>query len=123
MHAWHRLEVRFRIGAVALVVRIDAQPVHVASAIHLLFADDSDIVLRLAGDDAIVATNASIQVNRHAPGVGLLRVVEAGIERQLLRWLFFFGEVRLAVIFVERCSLNQRTLGAIGSFYRLISLS
>ena len=36
---------------------------------HLLLADHRDVVLGLAGDDAGVAADAGVQVDRHAPGV------------------------------------------------------
>ena len=50
LHARNGLEVCLGIIAVALVVSIDAKPVHVAADHDLLFADHSDVVLRLAGD-------------------------------------------------------------------------
>jgi hypothetical protein len=59
-----------RRGGVALVIAVDAQPVHFALAQHLLLADGRDVVLRLAGDDAGVAADAGIQVDAHAPGAG-----------------------------------------------------
>ena len=49
------------------VVAVDAQPVHLAAAQHLVLADDRDVVLRLAGDDAGVAADAGVEVDRHAP--------------------------------------------------------
>ena len=71
LHAGHGLEVCLGIVAVALIVGVDANPVHVAAEDGLLLADDGDVVLRLAGDHAVVAADARVQVDRHAPGVGL----------------------------------------------------
>src|SRR5438309_1994380 len=58
LHAWDGLEVSFGMVAIALVVSVDAQPVHVAPLHNLFLADDGDVVLRLAGDHAIVAAGA-----------------------------------------------------------------
>src|SRR5262249_52313333 len=58
LHARHRLEIRLGILAVALVVGVNAQPVHVTAPIDLLLAHDRYIVFRLAGDDAVVAADA-----------------------------------------------------------------
>lgn len=40
---------------------------HFAAAEDLVFADDGDVIFGLAGDDAGVATGASVEVDRHAP--------------------------------------------------------
>jgi hypothetical protein len=71
---------------VAFEVGIDANPVHLAAAGHLLFADNRNIVFGLAGDHAGVAADTTIQVNRHPPGVtiALVLVIEIRIERQFL---------------------------------------
>ena len=61
------------LGA-AVVVAIDAQPVHLALADHLLLADHRDVVLRLAGDDAGVAADAGVQVDAHGPCARARRV-------------------------------------------------
>ena len=55
------------------IVAVDADPVHLAPAAHLVLADDRDVVLRLAGDDAGVAADAGVEVDRHAPGVAVVR--------------------------------------------------
>src|SRR5207253_1982339 len=64
----------FRKLALVLVVAmltgeiaIDPQPVHRPAMGDLQFADDRDIVLRLAGDDARAAAGAGIQIDRHSP--------------------------------------------------------
>jgi hypothetical protein len=61
-------------------VVIDADPVHLAIAIDLFLADDGDVVLRHARDDAGPAAGAGRQIDRHAPLLTL--VFEVGIERQ-----------------------------------------
>ena len=55
----------------AVVVDVDAQPVHVAPARDLLRADHRHVVLGLAGDDAGVAADARRGVDHHAPGGAL----------------------------------------------------
>src|SRR5208282_4981246 len=77
LHARHRLEMGPGGVAVSLIVGIDPNPVHVAAFHHLLFADHGDVVLRLAGDDAVIATHAGVQLNGHSPGVGRLLIVIA----------------------------------------------
>ena len=72
LHARDRLEVRLGIIAIALIIGIHAQPVHVAAFVDLVLADDRNVVFRLAGNDAIVAADARVQINRHAPGIRLL---------------------------------------------------
>src|SRR5581483_4846008 len=48
LHAWDRLEVHSRICDVAFVVSVNADPLQLAAALHLLFAYYGNIVLRLA---------------------------------------------------------------------------
>ena len=60
VHTRNRLKVGFGIIAVALVIRIHPQPVHVTAETHLLFANDCNVVFRLTRDDAIVATNTRV---------------------------------------------------------------
>ena len=71
MHAWHRHEVRgFGFACVvAFEISVEANPVHLAAADHFFFSDDGNVVFRLAGDRAGVATDAVVQIDRHAPGV------------------------------------------------------
>ena len=40
--------------------------------VHLLLADDRDVVLRLAGDDAGTAADAGVQIDGHAPLVAVV---------------------------------------------------
>src|SRR5262249_37056206 len=69
LHARHGLVDDLRIRRLAAVVAIDAQPVHLALAVHLVLAHDGDVVLRLAGDYAAVAAGAHCSIDHHSPGV------------------------------------------------------
>src|ERR1019366_4306249 len=75
MLAIHRLKVRARRCQVAFKVRIDAQPLHVASDAHLLLADYGNVVLCVTAHDARVASRAAVHVDRHAPCVVGIRPV------------------------------------------------
>ena len=57
------------VCVVAFEVCVNADPVHFTTANYLLFADNWNIVLRLAGYGARIATDAIIEVDRHSPGV------------------------------------------------------
>src|SRR4029453_16164560 len=70
----------------AAVVAVDADPVHLTPAQHFLFPDPRDVVFRLATDDAGVAADAGIDVDRHPPLVAL--VFEVGIQRDRAWWRF-----------------------------------
>ena len=70
MHAQHRLKVAIGRSGASLVLAVDAQPVHLSLVNHLLFADNGNIVLGLAGDNASIATNAGVQVDTDRPGGG-----------------------------------------------------
>src|SRR5262249_22959843 len=103
MHARHRLEVArdgFGLEGVAGVVVVDAQPVHLAAAGDLALADDGDVVLGLAGDDAGAAADAGGQVDGHAPlwpvGVRLAGGVLGRVQRHALAFgVLPAGEVRV----------------------------
>ncbi len=82
LHARYRLEICFGIIAIALVISVDSQPMHVPAFVDLLFANDGNIIFRLAGDDAVIASHAGIQIDRHSPRVRFAFVVVAGIERE-----------------------------------------
>src|SRR4029077_16382908 len=72
LHTRYRLEIRFGIIAVALIVGVHAQPVHVASDDDLLLAHNRNVIFRLASDNAVVAAYAGVEVDSHAPCVGFL---------------------------------------------------
>src|SRR6185369_7926012 len=119
--AGHRLEVGLGIGAVTLEISIHAQPVHVPPEHSLLLADDGDIVLRLASDNAVVAAHAGIHVDGHAPGVRLGRVGIRLVQGQFLRRLFFACKLWLLAVLLDTRSTHQRA-GAGGRFHSLVAL-
>ena len=92
LHAQHRLEVAYRRIDIAFIVAIDAQPLHLALAQHLLLADDRNVVFGLTGDNARVAADARIQIHAHGPGRRPLRLpaVEMG--------LFFAGAEKVWIL-------------------------
>src|SRR5581483_11500133 len=107
VHAEHGLEVRPRIRGTAVVVLVDAQPLHLAAHDHLVFADDGHIVFRLAGDHAGIAADAAVEINGHSPGVPRVAVFE--IETFVAGWRFgaFVREVRVLLVFVQRGGAHQ----------------
>src|SRR5205814_1822934 len=85
LHARHRLEIGFGTTGRAAVIRVDPDPVHLAPAQHLILADHRDVVLRLTADDARVAADAGVHVDRHAPLVPLVLELGVVIERDRAR--------------------------------------
>src|SRR5205823_7840887 len=83
LHTGHRLKVRFRIGRGTAVIGVDTNPVHLPAAQHLVLADDRNIVLGLAADNARIAPDAGIDVDRHAPLVAFVLAIR--IERDCPR--------------------------------------
>ena len=57
------------IGFVERVVAIQTQPVHFAAAKHLIFANDRNVIFRLARHHARGATRALVEVDGHRPAV------------------------------------------------------
>jgi len=64
LHARDWLEIGFRIVAIALVVDIDANPVHVTPEQRLVLADHRDVIFRLTREDAVVASHALVEVDQ-----------------------------------------------------------
>src|SRR5690606_32203003 len=83
MHAKHGLEERLGLVCASSVVSVDAQPVHLASTGDLFRPDDRHIVFGLAGDNACIATEAEIEIDRHAPGISIINVawIDRGASR------------------------------------------
>src|SRR2546425_691067 len=102
VHARHRLEVRLGMLGFAAVVRVDADPVHLTAAQHFGFSYHRNVVLRLAADDARVAADAGIDIDRHAPLVAF--VLEVGVQRDRLRRRFvaFVNRLRVVHVLVSR---------------------
>ena len=69
MHAGDRLEVGLWLGRISGVRPVDAQPVHLTAARDLLRPDHGDVVLGLASDNAGIAADAGVEIDRHAPGM------------------------------------------------------
>ena len=88
----------------------------------LLFADNGDVVFRLAGEHAVVAADAGVEVDGHAPGVGFFFIWIVRIEREVVGRFVFFGEVRLFAIFGERGFADQGAMAAVGRVHRLHAL-
>ncbi len=124
LHAGDRLEECSRVIAIAFVVGVDANPVHVAAEASLLLADDRDVVFRLAGQDAVVASHTLVEIDRHTPGIGLFFILVRRIERGVLRGLrlVLMCEVRILLVFVENRFADQRTNIAVGRLHGLHAL-
>src|SRR5207244_259781 len=103
LHARHRLVIDLGVLPTASVVAIDAQPVHLALAVHFLLADDGDVVLRLTRHHAAVAAGADRGVDDHRPGVAL--VLEGGVHR--LR-----AALVLARVLPERLAVDDAAVAA-----------
>src|SRR6185437_6177068 len=119
LHAWDRLEVHSRIRDIALIVSINADPLHLAAALHLLLAYHGNVVFRLAGHRACLAADAGVQVYRHSPCIFFvvliaLRVPVIRIERLGMRLLIlrlFVGvlmrEVWIFNELLKRCRFHR----------------
>src|SRR5439155_2033847 len=126
LHARHRLEISLGIIAIALIVGVHAQPVHVAALIHLILADNRNIVFRLARNDAVVAAYAGIQINRHAPCVMRRPAIGWGlvVVRRIQRFVFLrllFVEIRFFLVFLEGRGTNHWTV-FVADIHRLVAL-
>ena len=69
LHAGHRLEQRRRVLRRALVVAVDAEPVHLVAAAAFLGTDDGRVVFGRTGRDAGHAAEAGGQIDAHPPGL------------------------------------------------------
>ena len=82
---------------------VDADPGHVAAAADLVLADDGDVVLGAAGDEAGIAADAGIQIDRETPleiaGERGIRVDGNGLGEFAIH---LGGEVRLLPELLER---------------------
>ena len=77
VHARHRLHaVRIRLRCSAtLEVPVNTNPVHLATASHLILTNDRNVVLCLACHHAGTATSARCKVNGHRPAIlGAIKV-------------------------------------------------
>src|SRR5262249_35169600 len=67
VHARNRLVGEGRIVEIAAEIAIYPDPVHLAAASDFFFANDRNVVFRLARDSARAAADARIQIDGHAP--------------------------------------------------------
>ena len=61
MHARHRHVIEIGIIERTLEIGVHANPIHLAIAADLVFADDGNVVFRLASNEARVAPNAGVR--------------------------------------------------------------
>ena len=106
------------IVRLALEVAVDADPVHLAAARHLVLAHDRDVVLGLAGDHAGVAADAGVQVDGHAPLVaGVLPLLPERHQRRVVD-AQVVDEVGVLAVLLEvpsRTSARHAALALLGS--------
>ena len=95
------------------VIAIDPNPVHRPAMGDLQFADNRDVVLRLAGDDTGAATSADIEIDRHAPLLGRVERRMAVDAWQPMGQVFLTGNFfrELIVGGKLRASLPERDRG------------
>ena len=115
-----RLVVHGGIFRSALVVHVDAQPLHLAATHRLLLANYRDVVFRLAGHDARLASHAGVHVDGHAPlQLGVLIV---GVQRHLRtrRLDVLVRKVRiLDEVFERRLANNVAVLQRLGALRQI----
>ena len=90
------------VDVFAAKICVNAHPLHHAPAPDLFFADDRDVIFRLTGEDAGIAADARIKVNRHSPFVAV--VFKRRIHRSVVFVvLAFFArfDFRLQIINLE----------------------
>ena len=91
----------------ARVVTINAQPMHLPAAAHLVLADYRNVVLALAGQHARRTADTGVQVNRHPPLMqpvllGLIKGIRVKRLRGGRRFeLHAERELRVLVILIE----------------------
>src|SRR5581483_3752145 len=122
LHAGHRLEERARIGAIALVICVHPQPVHVPALVDLLLPDHRNVVLRHTSQNAGIASDACVVIDDHAPLVRLILVVIPRVKRERAGWFFFDREPRILLVFLEGCFSHERARSS-RRLHRLLTLS
>src|SRR6185437_16384375 len=82
---------------------VDPQPMHRPACEDLILSNDRHVVFRLTGDDASLAADARIEVDRHRPGA--VRILEGLIQR--LFALFWYDLSGVAVELIENRLANE----------------
>ena len=108
MHAGNRLVVDPGILQAALEVSVDPNPLHFPAARNLVFPDHRNIVLGLARHHAGIASDATIQIDGHAPGVAVVRV--GRIDGRPVFLAFLAGHGRVLAEFLQRRPTHQLAL-------------
>src|SRR5699024_10704214 len=83
VHTRNRLMQRFGVVYAAVKIAVVTNPVHLAAATYLAFANHRDVVLSITSHCTYTASRTGMQINSHAPlgfiiGVGTLFIL---IER------------------------------------------
>ncbi len=109
LHAGDGLLHHLRVVLVARVVTIHADPMHFASAQHLVLAHHRRIIFRHARDHTGIASRTGGEIDRHAPlvagGVADFRVDRMNLGN--LRHLF--DKLGVLLVLVNRTLARQRT--------------
>ncbi len=106
VHARDRLLHDFGVLFVPLEVTVDPQPMHFPAVGDLFFTDDRDVVFALASDDAGVAADALVQVDRHPPLWDVRFVFADPLDRLLER--------RSRPLIADRRDVRPFRLGELG---------
>ena len=86
------------------MISIHADPMHLAMDCDLLFADNRNVVLRLAGNRAGVTANAGVKIDNHRPLVAFVGKF-IGLIECFIEWRKLVGLLRIVRIgkkFLER---------------------
>ena len=67
--AQHRDETQTRVWILTLPVALNPYPLHFPASGELLFADDWDVILRLASSDTGTTATTAVKIDGHRPGV------------------------------------------------------
>ena len=117
MHARHRLMIELWLVRRTGMVGVDANPMHLATTRDLIFSDDRNVVLCLAGNRAGIAADAGVEIDDHAPGIAVVGEL-IGIEQRLVRRRF-----RLVRQFALCDEFRQRAFSQnVATFHRMMVL-
>ena len=123
MLAEHRLRHHLRLLRAAREIAVDANPMHLAIARHLVLADNRNVILALTGHHARGAANTGAQVDRHSPLVQALcleliqRVRIQRTDHRRFLQVHRSGETRVLLVLAQVRLANDRA-----SFHRAVVL-